>query len=75
MEFNAVAFLEDLYEPRPWLDPDDLPGDWRCVFEERAAIMEGGYPHNASYPYILWFPSTSCRYGVEAVVTACCISR
>ena len=19
---------------------DDLPGDWRCVFEERAAIME-----------------------------------
>ena len=22
------------------IDPDDLPGDWRCVFEERAAIME-----------------------------------
>ena len=40
MEFNAAAFLEDLYEPTPWLDPDDLPGDWRCVFEERAAIME-----------------------------------
>ncbi len=40
MEFNAVAFLEDLFEPMPSLDPDDLPGDWRCVFEERAAIME-----------------------------------
>ena len=22
------------------IGPDDLPGDWRCVFEERAAIME-----------------------------------
>ena len=40
MQFNAVTFLEDLYEPTAWLDPDDLPGDWRCVFEERAAIME-----------------------------------
>jgi hypothetical protein len=26
--------------------PDDLPGDWRCEWEERAAIMEydGGLP-------------------------------
>ena len=40
MEYNVVSFLEDLYEPILWLDPDDLPGDWRCVFEERAAIME-----------------------------------
>ena len=22
------------------IGPDDLPGDWRCIFEERAAIME-----------------------------------
>ena len=40
MQYNAVTFLEDLYEPTPWLDPDDLPGDGRCGFEERAAIME-----------------------------------
>ena len=24
----------------PAIGPNDLPGDWRCVFEERAAIME-----------------------------------
>ena len=31
-----------LYSPIdvPSIGPDDLPGDWRCVFEERAAIME-----------------------------------
>ena len=40
MEFNAVAFLEDLYEPTPWLDPDDLPGDWRVEWEERASVRE-----------------------------------
>ncbi len=40
MEYNAVTFLQDLFEAAPSLDPDDLPGDWRCVFEERAAIME-----------------------------------
>ena len=28
------------YEPDPGITMDDLPGDWRCVFEERAAIME-----------------------------------
>lgn len=22
------------------IGPDDLPGDWRCVFEERAAMRE-----------------------------------
>ena len=34
----------ELLMPTPLADsgigPDDLPGDWRCVFEERAAIME-----------------------------------
>ena len=40
MEYNAITFLEDLFEPTLLLDPDDLPGDWRCVFEERAAIMK-----------------------------------
>ena len=33
-----------LLTPPPLTDsgigPDDLTGDWRCVFEERAAIME-----------------------------------
>ena len=28
------------YEQPPGITVDDLPGDWRCVFEERAAIME-----------------------------------
>jgi hypothetical protein len=50
--FDARSFLEGLYQPAPpdpWkadLGPDDLPGDWRVEFEERAAIMEfdGGLP-------------------------------
>ena len=48
--FDAKAFLEGLYRPAPpaWADfgPDDLPGDWRVEFEERAAIKEydGGLP-------------------------------
>ena len=28
------------YEPPAGITVEDLPGDWRCVFEERAAIME-----------------------------------
>ena len=28
------------YELLTGLAVEDLPGDWRCVFEERAAIME-----------------------------------
>ena len=28
------------YELLAGIAVDDLPGDWRCVFEERAAIME-----------------------------------
>ncbi len=28
------------YEQPSGITVDDLPGDWRCVFEERAAIME-----------------------------------
>jgi hypothetical protein len=34
-----------------------------------------GYPFNASDPNILLFPPTICRYGTDAVVDACCISR
>jgi len=46
MEYNAVTFLEDLFESTSWLDRDDLPADWWYEFEERAAIMEydGGLP-------------------------------
>ncbi|HUS95375.1 MAG TPA: hypothetical protein VMX97_01405 [Hyphomicrobiaceae bacterium] len=38
--------VPDAAGPAPSFDPDDLPGDWRCWFEERAAIMEydGGLP-------------------------------
>jgi len=28
------------FEQSSGITVDDLPGDWRCVFEERAAIME-----------------------------------
>ena len=28
------------YEQFSGISVEDLPGDWRCVFEERAAIME-----------------------------------
>ena len=28
------------YEQPSGITVDDLPGDWRCEFEERAAIME-----------------------------------
>ena len=40
MEYSAATFLVDLFAPTPSFDPDDLPGHWRCIFEERAAIME-----------------------------------
>ena len=50
--FDARSFLEGLYAPAgekpspPDIGPDDLPGDLRIAFEERAAIMEydGGLP-------------------------------
>lgn len=46
--FDAQSFLEGLYRPAsasgpppdPDLGPDDLPGDLRIEFEERAALME-----------------------------------
>ncbi len=45
--YDAVAFLATLYAPAdlpdpvaPSIGPDDLPGDWRVEWEERAAIME-----------------------------------
>ena len=57
VRFDAVAFLEGLYRDGsadtratetvlPTIDIDDLPGDWRVWFEERAALMEyhGGLP-------------------------------
>jgi len=51
--FDAATFLEGLFRPAdtgdpsaPDIGPDDLPGDWRVEFEERAAIKEydGGLP-------------------------------
>ena len=56
MTYDAKAFLEGLFAaaddpegarpawtplaPRSGLDVDDLPGDWRVWFEERAATLE-----------------------------------
>jgi hypothetical protein len=54
MKFDATAFLESLFgeaqppapDPGPGFGPDDLPGDWRVEWEERAAVLEydGGQP-------------------------------
>ena len=40
-----LEIVKGLVQPRPAtrttdIRMEDLPGDWRCVFEERAAIME-----------------------------------
>ncbi|MCX5660406.1 MAG: hypothetical protein NTW19_11885 [Planctomycetota bacterium] len=56
MTYNVVDLLDELMmkaaepnttpepaTPTPMhlsIGPDDLPGDWRCEWEERAAIME-----------------------------------
>ena len=37
---DAKAFLEGLFTEPRYKTPDDLPSDWRCEFEERAAIRE-----------------------------------
>jgi len=58
MRYDAKEFLERLFResdppgqlmeplPRRNIGPDDLPADFRDLFEERAAIMEfdGGLP-------------------------------
>jgi hypothetical protein len=51
MVYDAEAFLDGLLRsidrPHvPDIGPDDLPPEWRYVWEERAAIMEydGGLP-------------------------------
>lgn len=41
MSYDAVAFLAGLFEAEgPAIGPDDLPDDWRVVYDERAGIME-----------------------------------
>ena len=42
VDLEIVRRLVELepYEQFPGISVDDLPGDWRCVFEERTAIME-----------------------------------
>ena len=42
LRFDAVALLHQLTNPPcpREIGPDDLPGDWRIEFEERAAIRE-----------------------------------
>ena len=48
-----------------------------CEFSapEGAYVRNGGYPLNASAPYMLCFLSTICRYGNGDVKTACCMRR
>ena len=41
MKTDALERLRALRgEPHRYGSPDDLPADWRCEFEERAAIRE-----------------------------------
>jgi hypothetical protein len=53
MRYDAVAFLEGLFQarievsaetphsvPDPRITPDSLPADWHFRWDERAAIME-----------------------------------
>ncbi len=55
MRYDAVAFLEGLFKPAPDLTPDDLPPEWREVYEERAAIREydGGAPRELAEHFAL----------------------
>jgi hypothetical protein len=46
MRYDAVAFLEGLFDPAPSLTPDELPPEWRELYEERAAIL--GYDGGAT---------------------------
>ena len=40
MAFDAVEFLAGLFRPERRLCPEDLPADWRELYEERAGILE-----------------------------------
>ena len=41
MKTDALERLRALRQKRQrYRTPDDLPGDWRCEFEERAAVRE-----------------------------------
>jgi hypothetical protein len=55
MRYDAVAFLEGLFQPAPDLTSDDLPADLREDYEERAAIREydGGLPRELAEHYAL----------------------
>ncbi len=48
LDLKAIFDVDDPISTfqEPTIGPDDLPGDWRVWFEERAAIMEyhGGLP-------------------------------
>ena len=54
MAFDARAFLEELYaEPTAvaeFTTPEQLPGEWQELFEERAAIrqFDGGQARDAA---------------------------
>ena len=50
-------------------------GAYALAFSPDGELLLGGYPLNASGPYMLCFLSTICRYGNGDVKTACCIRR
>lgn len=59
MRYDAVAFLKSLFDPAidAMLEakPEDLSGEWREVYEERAGIREfdGGLPRELAEHYAL----------------------
>ena len=69
MDFDAKEFLVGLFAPPVELCPDDLPGDWRVWFEERAAIMEyhGGLPKERAEAEAMREVTRRMRTGQQAM--------
>ena len=69
MDFDAKKFLVGLFAQPAELFPDDLPGDWRVWFEERAAIMEyhGGLPRERAEVEAMREVARRMRTGQQAL--------
>jgi hypothetical protein len=50
MQYDAITFLNSLFEIPRELTPTDLPLDWYLEWDERAAIMEcdGNMPRESA---------------------------
>lgn len=55
MRYDAVQFLESLFQPSPAADPPELSAEWHVEWDERAAIMEydGGLAREVAEHYAL----------------------